>query len=572
VRTYGTIKRTGREWIIECEPQVTLRLKRLFGKVNRAAQGSMSIADTLETGRDLCWFEGRYPMVMSDVDREYLGTRDAQHKELTEDIGRILGSGYVPRDVPLALPLRDYQSVGVDLIRRVRGLLVADDVGTGKTAIGIGLLADPATRPALVVTLTHLPRQWKSEIDRFCPGLRIHILKKGTPYDFTAKGDLFNPGGLPDVIVTNYHKLNGWAGELKGKIKTVIFDEIQELCHTESQKYHAAEHIAAHADLRMGLSATPIHNYGGEIYNVLNILRPWALGHWSEFAQEWCGGFTDRGKAAIKDPKAFGSYAREAGLMLRRTRSDVGRELPGLTIVPHVIEADTAKLDEIAGSAGDLARVILAQGGAAFDKMRASEEFSWRLRQATGIAKAPFVADFVRLLVEDGEKVLLYGWHHEVYRIWGERLKDLSPVFFTGEESTNQKEESKRKFVDGESKVLIMSLRAGAGIDGLQKVCRTVVTGELDWSPLVHEQGTGRVFRDGQPDKVVSYFLMADSGSDPVIADVLGVKRGQLDGIRNQTGDIIEVSQTDPNRIKRLAEDFLARHAGARKKQEEDAA
>jgi hypothetical protein len=47
------------------------------------------------------------------------------------------------------------------------------------------------------------------------------------------------------------------------------------------------------------------------------------------------------------------------------------------------------------------------------------------LRQATGIAKAPFVADFVRLLVESGEKVLLYGWHREVYSIWRDKLKDL---------------------------------------------------------------------------------------------------------------------------------------------------
>jgi hypothetical protein len=57
----------------------------------------------------------------------------------------------------------------------------------------------------------------------------------------------------------------------------------------------------------------------------------------------------------------------------------------------------------------------------------------------------------------------------------------------------------------------------------------------------------------------------------PVIADVLGVKRGQLEGIRNPNGEIVELSQTDPNRIKRLAEDYLARHTG-RRSHEEDAA
>lgn len=71
---------------------------------------------------------------------------------------------------------------------------------------------------------------------------------------------------------------------------------------------------------------------------------------------------------------------------------------------------------------------------------------------------------------------------------------------------------------------MIMSLRAGQGIDGLQKVCRTVVLGELDLSPAVHTQFCGRIFRDGQLDPVMAYFLLADYGADPVIADVLGIK------------------------------------------------
>jgi hypothetical protein len=178
----------------------------------------------------------------------------------------------------------------------------------------------------------------------------------------------------------------------------------------------------------------------------------------------------------------------------------------------------------------------------------------------SGISKAPFVADFVRLLVEESdEPVLLGGWHHEVYRLWCDRLQDLNPVMFTGQESPTQKEAAKQAFLSGESKVLVMSLRAGAGIDGLQKVCRTVVFGELDWSPSVHEQFTGRVYRDGQPDPVVAYYLTADSGSDPVIADVLGIKRGQLDGIRDPSGALVMPTQADPGRMRKLAEDYLKR-------------
>jgi SNF2 family DNA or RNA helicase len=549
-RTYGTILHHDDAWWIECEPQVALRFKRVFPKVKQDKQMFLCLSDTPENGRELAWFLQRYPMQMADRDRAHLGQREQQHRAFCADIGRILAGDYQPREYKLALPLREYQRVGADLALRTRGLLIGDDVGIGKTAQAIGVLSDPACRPALVVTLTHLPQQWKAELERFLPGIRVHILKKGQPYPLEGK-TLFDRG-MPDVLISNYHKLAGWAGELRRKVKSVIFDEVHELRIDDSHKYRAAQQIASKARLRLGLSATPIFNYGAEFRNIVEILKPGALGTKAEFDTEWC-----ESKGLIKNEKAFGGMLREAGLMLRRTRVEVGRELAALTKVPHVFEADGSEIARLAGPAADLARIILQQGGSGFEKLRASEEFSWRLRQATGIAKAPFVADFVRLLVEQGERVLLFGWHRDVYSLWADRLKDLEPVFFTGEESPSQKEESRQAFLTGKTKVLIMSLRAGQGLDGLQAVCRTVVFGELDWSPAVHEQAVGRIHRDGQADPVCAYFLMADTGSDPVIADVLGIKAAQLDGIRDPNADLVQPTQSDPERIKKLALDFL---------------
>src|SRR3546814_3105109 len=74
------------------------------------------------------------------------------------------------------------------------------------------------------------------------------------------------------------------------------------------------------------------------------------------------------------------------------------------------------------------------------EKMNAAGEFDALMRQATGVAKAPFVAEYVRLLCESGEKVVLFGWHREVYAIWQEKLKDLKPVLYTGSESESQKD------------------------------------------------------------------------------------------------------------------------------------
>jgi SNF2 family DNA or RNA helicase len=176
------------------------------------------------------------------------------------------------------------------------------------------------------------------------------------------------------------------------------------------------------------------------------------------------------------------------------------------------------------------------------------------------------------LLVESGEKVVLFGWHREVYALWMDRLSDLKPALYTGTESPTQKEQARDRFINGEAPILIMSLRAGAGLDGLQHTCRTVVFGELDWSPGVHEQCVGRIHRDGQPDPVVAYFLIAEHGSDPVIADVLQLKRQQVDGVRDPYASLVERVESleaGGERVKKLAETYLKQRPGSLRIQDE---
>lgn len=555
-------------WGIACEAHVAIRVKRIFSKVDRGSKGRLFITDTAENCRELVWFLERYPMTIEESLRVRLTTKADEHKERSSRLVGLFDGTYAPRSFPLALPPRDYQRIAGEALLQGRSLLLADDLGTGKTCSAICALTDPSTLPALVVTLTHLPRQWAKEIARFAPWLRVHIIKEGKPYDIAAamrgrrrKAETSDQQALPglddrpDVLIVNYHKLDGWAETLAGQIRYVIFDEAQELRRNESRKYSAARAIAEAAEYRLGATATPIYNYGGEFHSVLDVIAPGALGTATEFGNEWCEGQSGE-KATIKDPKAFGAYLRDEGLMLRRTRADVGRELPQLTKVPHTIDADTAALERVGAAASELARVILGLGERhRGEKMKASEELSNMLRQATGVAKAPYVADFVRMLVENGEQVVLFGWHRTVYEIWRDKLHDLNPAFYTGTESPAQKADAAQQFQEGSAKVLIMSLRSGAGLDGLQATSRTVVFGELDWSPGVHSQCIGRVHRDGQDEPVVAYYLIADHGADPTIADVLQLKRAQQDPVTDPNGEVVD--QLDPERVKRLAAAYL---------------
>jgi len=570
VRTYGRLwfDEKTKNWIVKAEPHITIRMKRIFERISKTEFGQITLADSDETRRELDWFLQRYNLEVSDKDWTRILDGTERYKEEILTLEKIIDPNWKPRrEVKMALPPRQYQLQAAEVLLERKFLLLGDDLGLGKTVSTITCFTEHRTLPAVVVTLAGvLPIQWQDEVNRFMPTLFTHVIKKRALYELPKRD-----GRGPDVLVINYAKLDSWAEVLAKYVNMVVFDEGQELRHKGTAKYDAAVHVARHAKYRLALSGTPIFNYGGEIYNVLNVLKDGALGKYDEFFREWCTSAYGEKKISVRDPKALGTYLRENFLMLRRTRKEVGRELPPLSKIPHTIAADTKALDAVKDSAFALAKLITSeQKLSGFEKMKASEELSHLLRQATGIAKAPYVADFVRMLVEEGSSVVVYAWHRQVYEVMSRKLEDLKPVMITGAESTKEKISAKKKFVEGETKVLFISLRAGAGIDGLQKVSNTVVFAELDWSPGAMEQCTGRVFRDGQPDPVTAFFLVTEEGSDPTMSQALGLKTEQVEGIRNPDKELVETLQVDEDRIRTLAKNYLAKNRAKAEMAEEE--
>lgn len=539
-----------------------VRAKRVFAQVSQWSVNTLSFADTPVNAKDLSWFLERYPMEV--VGREHLDGRRRTYEKTLESVQQLFTGERAPLEFSLKTPARLYQRQAADLTLSSGRLLLGDDVGLGKTASSICVISQAL--PAVVVTLTHLPKQWRNELHKFLPSVNVFIPVSGTP---RAK-DLELLQGLlrPDVFVLNYHKLAGWTQFLTEMLqpKTVVFDEIQELrAGRQTGKGSAASALTDACQFKMGLSATPVYNYGDEIFNILDILEPDCLGTREEFIREWCS-WSSAGKACVEDPVALGLHLREQGLFLRRTGKDVKGEVKELDepiIIPHEIDADLAEMEKVETDAAALARIILSTDGKGIDKMQASAEFDLKLRRATGVAKAPHVAAFVKMLLESEDCVLLGGWHHAVYAVWRDLLAEYNPVFFTGEESAKEKETAKSKFLSGESRVLIMSIRAGAGLDGLQEKCRTAVFGELDWSPGAHKQFVGRIWRPGQDDVVRAYYLHAMCGTDPLVMDVLGVKNAQQHAINDLDAPMLENAKDGARHLKDLAQQYLQR-AGAR--------
>lgn len=563
-RLYGKVTLEDGLWKLTGDPHTILQLKRMFPRIYKGEHGIVTLKDTDEIRKKINWYLLEYPMEVSAENQKKLNEGAARHKEMILRLDDLIGSKQVRRKYEMALPPRDYQKLAAEMVLETKGLLIADDLGLGKTVEGLTMLTEPDTLPAIIVTLSNtLPEQWRNQTWRFLPNLVTHVVKYMKPYPLPKI-----KGVTPDVVIINYHKLTGWAETLAAYGRSIIFDEVQELRRRGSLKYDAAEHIAKAMKYRCGLSATPIFNFGGEIWNVINILRPDALGTWEEFVREWCFGENpnDRKAPAVDDPKALGSYLQAEHLMLRRTRRDVGKEMPEVTKIIQSVESDEKIFTKMEGKAIELAKIILSNSPTvdSFERMRAEQEFDNRVRQATGVAKAPYVAEFIRLLVEGSdESVVVFGWHRGFYDILLERLADLKPAMFTGSESPSAKAESIARFTRKETKVLIMSLRAGQGVDGLQHVCRTVVIAELDWTDAVMEQDIGRIDREGQKDPVTAYYLVSDKGSDPVISETIGLKKSQLAGIRDPNAPDVLEKKTDRSKIKELAKQYLEKKEGA---------
>lgn len=563
MKTYGTVRlgKDGRWWIA-CEPFVMIRLKRTLEGINAGEYGEVRLSDTPANVRDLDWFLQRWPMVVTDGLRRWQDQLAVFH-ERERVVAQVSAGSWKPRPLTLARPVRRYQSLAVELALRTGRLLLADDVGLGKTVSAIATISDPRARPAVVVTLPHLTSQWAAELAEWAPDLRVEVPRLGRPQ--ASEWKRLQKGDLPDVWVLSYRRLEGWVEALQPHVRGLVLDEAQEMrTGASAQKWAAACAVGVNAAVRLGLSATPVYNYGAEIWNVYQPIAPGELGDRFEFCREFCAGDSS-GKAALKDPNAVHAMLVDRGLMLRRVGADVADEVPVLAEplkLPHLIDADEQALNRVKLASAELARVILSQAAGEV-KMRAAGELDWRLRQATGIAKAPFVAAFVRMLVESGERVVLWGWHLEVFKLWEELLAPFHPVRFTGEETPAQKAAGVERFKSGDARVLIMSLRAGAGTDGLQDVCRVGVFGELDWSPGVHDQCGGRLWRPGQKDVVRLYFLHANHGADPVMVQVLGLKTEQVRGVLSRERSVLSAPLDAGDHIRRLAQDVLARSAAA---------
>lgn len=518
-----------REWLIEGEPGMVQMVKRLFPGSVSPGQGRCKFTNNKRNAENLNWLMLRFPLEI--VDKQ---AWDISYQEAVDHALRIKDFNNRPTKI---LPpaefvgdLRGFQEEGLSYLAGAERALLADEMGLGKTPQALAFLATEKAYPALIVVPPHLVKNWEQEIKKFLklpgtgqlsflnenPDTAVHVIKGLKGYQ------------LPDanIYIIHYLLLRGWKDILPDyDFKAVVFDEIQELRHTGTEKYSAASLISEKAPFCVGLSGTPIYNRGGEIWSVMNIIEYHCLGDWDSFTREWCYGY---GNDTVKDPAMLGQYLKKEGLMLRRTKAEVLKELPPKRRVVQTVDFDSGTYGKLIQEAISKARTF-DDIKDHFEKGRVTREIVNDSRQAIGIAKAPYVTTFLKMLLDAGEAVLVFAYHHAVFDIYREELETYKPVEITGLQNSNEKDKAVKAFMNGETNICMISLRAAAGLNLQRATC--VVFGELDWSPAVHSQAEDRAHRIGQEDSVLCYYLVAEEGTDEVIQEFLGLKTSQFVGI-----------------------------------------
>ena len=522
-RTYGTLSynRRSKCWTIKGEPCVTELAKRLFPGCDGRGRGVARFTAHRRVVGELNWLMLRYPLTIAPADeaRWEQALNEARAWAVERERRRDAPDSADPPEGRFSGTLMPFQKQGLAFLLSAERALLADEMGLGKTVQALAMLAATGAYPALIVTPPHLVRNWAREIGRFLPpdkgGPRVHVIRGLTPYKLPEA----------DVYLIHYLLLRGWKTALpQCGFQTVIFDEIQELRHAGTEKYSAASLVSSDTRRVIGLSGTPIYNNGGEIWNVVNIIDFHFLGDWESFSREWCYGYSG---SVVAKPELLGAFLREEGIMLRRTKQAVLSQLPPKRRLVQEIDWDDRLYREMITSA--LARFDEWESADSQRRALIEDQISQDERQATGCAKAPYVAAFVRTLLDGGEKVLLFAHHHRVMDMYKKELKAHRPVFITGRETEAQKDRAVSAFMQGKTDLCVISLRAASGLNLQRASC--VVFGELDWSPAVHSQAEDRAHRIGQDDSLLCYYLVCPRGSDQEMQQALGLKVSQFVGL-----------------------------------------
>jgi SNF2 family DNA or RNA helicase len=314
-----------------------------------------------------------------------------------------------------------------------------------------------------------------------------------------------------------------------------ILDEAQAIKNAGTLSAKAARLLRA--DHRLALSGTPVENHLGELWSLFEFLNPGMLGNASVF-----------GRAGRNpDPATRSVLARALRpFILRRTKSEVARELPAKTeqtIYCHLEPRDRKLYNELRDYYRSRLLRNVARDGMSQMKFQVLEALL-RLRQAAchpGLidrnkttepsAKIDTLLAQLDQVIEEGHKVLVFSQFTSLLSIVRARLDKTGIPYTYIDGRTRDREVQVDRFQNSpDVKLFLISLKAG-GLGLNLHAAEYVYLLDPWWNPAVETQAIDRAHRIGQTRQVFAYRLIARDTVEEKVLELQQTKRDLADAI-----------------------------------------
>ena len=368
-------------------------------------------------------------------------------------------------------------------------------MGLGKTIQVITFLLSKQNKKSIVIAPTALIYNWKNEIEKFAPTLKVGLAYKDTK----LRQNILEEVNKYDVILTTY-------GTLKNDIEKYeqisfdfcIIDEAQYIKNPISTNSKVVKKI--NAKVRFALTGTPIENNLLELWSIFDFIMPGYLYDKSKFQSIFIN--NHKNNSLLK--------SMVAPFMLRRTKKQVLKELPKKIEQKIFIEL-TQEHRKVYNAYIKVIKNKIKELN--LDKITVFSYLT-KLRQlclVPNLMVKNYNGKSTKLLVtlnileqSKDKKVLIFSQFTKVLKEIGSELEknNISYSYLDGSTKAQDRSKLVEEFnTTDKNKVFLISLKAGG--TGLNLTSASIVI-HFDpwWNPAVEDQASDRAHRIGQKESV----------------------------------------------------------------------
>ena len=450
----------------------------------------------------------------------------------------------VPKD--LNATLRDYQVSGFEFFKTLSdyqfGGILADEMGLGKTIQTIAFLLSNKDKKSIVITPTALIYNWKNELEKFAPTLKVGLLHASKSEREKILDNIDNY----DVILTTYTTYKNDIDKYKNiNFDYCIIDEAQNIKNPDAIITKAIKNV--NAKVRFALTGTPIENNLMELWSIFDFIMPGYLYNKSKFKSI----FVNNDKNIIELKNLIKPF------ILRRTKKEVITELPDKIEQKIIIDLEKEHKRAYKGYVNLITRKIKENNQ---DNITVFSYLT-KLRQ---LCLSPELMvknyqgknsklDVLINIINDSsdEKILVFSQFTKVLEVIGKRLNEenISYSYLDGKTSAKDRVKLVEEFNTNNNKVFLISLKAGG--TGLNLTSANIVV-HFDpwWNPAVEDQASDRAHRIGQKNVVNVIKLIAKDTAEERVINLQETKKELIE-------DVINGNLDNSSTLKNLSKDDI---------------